>query len=237
MKAMIFAAGLGTRFKPWTDLHPKALAPINGKSLRQRNVEYLQSFGIRDVIVNIHHFGGQVMSEIKKNQGWGSAISISDEQDAVLETGGGLKKAAWFFDDGPFVVINADILTDLYLPGMMKAHKASNALATLAVTDRKSSRFFLFNSSDELCGWTNTKTGALKIATLSDGLREKAFSGIHVISPEIFPLMQQTGKFSIVDTYLELIPDQLIKGFDHSGGKLIDVGKPEAVGLAERMFM
>lgn len=237
MKAMIFAAGLGTRFKPWTDLHPKALAPINGKSLLQRNIEYLQTAGIREVIVNIHHFGEQIVSEIKKNQGWGSSVTISDESDVVLETGGGLKKAAWFFDNGPFVVINADILTNLPLAEMIRAHQASKALVTLAVTDRPSSRFFLFNAAQELCGWTNTKTGDLRIVTLSDGLKEKAFSGIHVISPAIFPLIQQTGKFSIVDTYLDLITDQLIKGFDHSGGKLIDVGKPEAVREAERMFV
>ena len=236
MKAMIFAAGLGTRFKPWTDLHPKALALINGKSLLQRNIEYLQAFGIREVIVNIHHFGDQIIAALEKNKGWGSQVQISDERDAVLETGGGLKKAAGFFDGGPFVLMNADILTDLRLPDMIKAHASTGALVTLAVTNRKSSRFFLFNSEDELCGWTNTKTGQLIIASLSDGLKEKAFSGIHIISPEIFPLMQQTGKFSIVDTYLELIPDQLIKGFDHSGGKLIDVGKSEAVELAEQMF-
>jgi len=118
MKAMIFAAGLGTRFKPWTDRHPKALALINGKSLLERNIHYLQQFGIFEVMVNVHHFAEQIIDAIETNDAWGSRITISEEMDEVLETGGGLKKAAWFLNDGPFVLMNADILTDLRLDSL-----------------------------------------------------------------------------------------------------------------------
>ena len=142
MKAMILAAGLGTRFKPWTDQHPKALAMINRKSLLERNVHYLQQAGITDLLVNVHHFADQIIDAVETNDDWGSRITISDESDEVLETGGGLKKAAWFFtgDDQPFVLMNADILTDLDLRNMISVHKQSNSLATLAVRDRETIR-------------------------------------------------------------------------------------------------
>ena len=159
MKAMILAAGLGTRLKPWTDRHPKALAEINGKSLLQRNVEYLQTFGITDVIVNVHHFADQIINEIDRNEGWGSSIAISDETEAVLETGGGLVNAKWFFDDGDFILMNVDVLTDLDILAMRDYHQRHQPLATLAVTNRESSRYFLFDESNDLCGWRNVKTG------------------------------------------------------------------------------
>jgi NDP-sugar pyrophosphorylase family protein len=235
-KAMIFAAGLGTRFKPWTDHHPKALALINGKTLLQRNIEYLQQYGIRDIIVNVHHFADQILETLHSNKGWGSKITISDETDEVLETGGGLKKAASFFDSNPFLVMNADILTDLDLNAMIDDHYHHRPLATLAVTSRSSSRYFLFNRQDELCGWKNKKTGQERIARKDRPLVPKAFSGIHIIDPAIFSLIKQDGKFSIVDVYLELASSQVIRGFDQSGSKLIDVGKPEAVQEAEKLF-
>ena len=133
---MILSAGLGTRLKPWTDSHPKALAPVNGKSLLQRNVEYLQSYNIYDVIVNVHHFADQIISEITGNHGWGSNITISDETDVVLETGGGIQKASWYFDEAHFVVMNVDILTDLNLHDMIAAHLAADPLATIAEIGR-----------------------------------------------------------------------------------------------------
>jgi N-acetyl-alpha-D-muramate 1-phosphate uridylyltransferase len=236
MKAMIFAAGLGTRFKPWTDKHPKALAIVNGKSLLQRNVEYLQKFGITNIIVNVHHFADQITEAIKKNNGWKSNITISDETNEVLETGGGLKKASWFFDDGAFVVINSDILTDLNLQTMIDFHEQQKRLATLAVTNRNTSRYFLFDEDDELCGWRNVKTNEQKISKEKPKLIQKAFSGIHIIEPKIFPLIKQAGKFSIVDTYLELAKTETIKAFDHSNSKLVDVGKPESLIEAEKLF-
>jgi MurNAc alpha-1-phosphate uridylyltransferase len=236
MKAMILAAGLGTRFKPWTDLHPKALALVNGKSLLERNLVYLQSFGIKDVLVNIHHFAEQIRHAIIINDGWGSNITISDESDEVLETGGGLMKAASYFDEGSFILMNADILTNLDLKKMIKYHEENTPLVTLAITDRKSSRYFLFNKNEMLCGWRNAKTGEEKISIPGPVLKEKAFSGIHLISPEIFPLIHKEGKFSIVDVYLELAAAHTILGFDHSGSKLVDVGRPDAVQVAEKLF-
>jgi len=237
MKAMIFSAGLGTRFKPWTDSHPKALAVVNGKSLLQRNIEYLASFNIKDIIINVHHFPDQITDTIKKNKGFGSNITISDEHDEVLETGGGLMKAKDFFDEKEaFVLMNVDILTDLNLGRMIKRHNSSNGLATLAVTKRKTTRYFLFDELETLCGWKNIITREQKISKEAPKFFKKAFSGIHVISPEIFSLIKLKGKFSMVDVYLKLCKTYTINGFDHSISKFIDVGKPESVALAEEIF-
>jgi N-acetyl-alpha-D-muramate 1-phosphate uridylyltransferase len=236
MKGMILAAGLGTRFKPWTDKHPKALAMVNGKSLLERNILYMQSAGIRDVIVNVHHFADQIRHAIIVNDGWGSNISISDETGEVLETGGGLKKAESFLRDNSFLLMNADILTDMDLLSMIRFHHENKPLASLAVTQRQSSRHFLFDKSDRLAGWENSKTGEKKLPLPGRDLIAKAFSGIHIISPEIFPLIHREGKFSIVDVYLELTVSNKILGFDHTGTKLVDVGKPESVAVAEELF-
>ena len=236
MTAMILAAGLGTRFKPWTDSHPKALAVINGKSLLQRNVEYLQSAGIFDVVVNVHHFADQIEDAIIQNKGWGSNIIISDERDVVLETGGGLMKASRWLNDDAFVLMNVDILTGLDLLKMIAGHRKLMPLATLATTNRKTSRYFVFDHLDDLCGWVNVKTGEEKMMRQTADRRLKAFSGIHVIDPKIFSLVKFEGKFSMVDVYLSLAGEEVIKSFDHSDTSFIDVGKPEAVAQAERMF-
>lgn len=233
---MILAAGLGTRFKPWTNHHPKALAVINGKSLLQRNIEYLQAAGISDVVVNVHHFADQIISTVEKNNGWGSRVIISDERDQVLETGGGLVKASPHLMEGTFVLMNVDILTGLNLKAMISAHQQFMPLATLATTQRKTSRYFLFDHLDNLCGWINTKTGEEKIIRATADKNQKAFSGIHIIEPEIFSLIPQHGKFSMVDVYLSLAGKKIIKSFDHSDTPFIDVGKPEKVSVAEEMF-
>jgi len=233
---MIFAAGLGTRFKPWTDKHPKALALVNGKSLLERNIQYLQQFGITELIVNVHHFADQVTEELKKNNGWKSNVTISDERNELLETGGGLKKANWYFGDGAFVAMNVDMLTDLDLQSMINFHRHNKPLATLATTNRKTSRYFLFDEDDQLCGWRNVNTNEQKISIEKHDLVQKAFSGIHIIEPRIFSLIKQTGKFSIVDTYLDLAKTETIKGFDHSSSKLIDVGKPASLIEAGKLF-
>jgi len=235
---MILAAGLGTRLKPFTDKHPKALAMVNNKTILQRNIRYLASFEINTIIINIHHFADQIISFIKKNKGFGSNISFSDERDEVLETGGGIKKAAWFFEkqNKPFVVMNVDVLTDMNLNAMISLHQTNKPLATLAVSSRKTSRYFLFNEQNILCGWKNVKTGEEKISRQSSKYIEKAFSGIHIISPEIFPLIKMEGKFSMVDVYLELAKAHSIQAFDHSGSRFIDVGKPESILEAAQIF-
>jgi len=235
-RAMILAAGLGTRFKPWTDIHPKALASVNGKTLLQRNIEYLQRFGIREVVVNVHHFAGQILGALEANKGWGSYYSVSDETGEVLETGGGLKKARPLLEDAPFVLMNVDILTDMDLGEMIRYHSENKPLASLAVTERKTSRYFLFNDNNELSGWQNIQTGQEKIARPGSALYPKAFSGIHLIDPSIFSLIRQSGKFSMVDVYLDLAPHHRILGYDHSGSRLVDVGRTESLAQAEKLF-
>jgi NDP-sugar pyrophosphorylase family protein len=236
MRGMILAAGLGTRFKPWTDHHPKALAVVNGKTLLQRNIEYLQRAGIFEVVVNVHHFAEQIVEAIEKNEGWGSKILTSDESDVVLETGGGLMKASNFLKDDSFVLMNVDILTTLDLSAMIAAHRKLMPLATLATTDRKTSRYFVFDHLDNLCGWMNVKTGEEKMMRAVSERRERAFSGIHIVDPRIFSLIRQEGKFSMVDVYLSLAAEEIIKSFDHSDTAFIDVGKPDSVAEAEKIF-
>jgi NDP-sugar pyrophosphorylase family protein len=241
MQALIFSAGLGTRFKPWTDTHPKALALVNGKSLLQRNIEYLQSFGIRDVIVNVHHFAEQVEQAIVENDGWGSNVLVSDEREVVLETGGGLLKAKPLFTPGqPFVTSNADILTNLDINKLITFHKEKRALISFGITNRQSSRYLLFDESNRLCGWRNTKTGEERISIPKEGLIQKAYSTVVVFEYDIFRMMEEkgfSGKFSLIDVYLSLAAEHLIMGYDHSGGNLVDVGKPESVAVAEALFI
>jgi N-acetyl-alpha-D-muramate 1-phosphate uridylyltransferase len=236
LKGMIFAAGLGTRFKPWTDKHPKALAMVNGKPLLQHNIEYLQKQGITDIVVNVHHFADQVEEAIIANNGWGANVSISDERDQVLETGGGLKKATAFLQDEPFVVINVDVLTDMDLAAMIHQHQQLKPLATLAVSDRTTSRYFLFDHFNDLCGWRNISTGEERFSRTTADAIQKAFSGVHIIEPRIFSLITESGKFSMVELYLRLSASEIIKAFDHTGSKFIDVGKPASVQEAEEMF-
>lgn len=240
MKAMILAAGLGTRLKPWTDHHPKALALVNGKSLLQRNIEYLQQFGITEVLVNVHHFADQIIDAVEKNKGWGSTITVSDETDEVLETGGGLKKAGWYFEGTTaFVLMNVDILTSFDMRAMIEAHQSSKPFATLAISERKTSRYFLFDTTQRLRGWRNVQTGEEKpdgISTIIPDLKEMAFSGMHIIDPLLLTLMERNGKFSMVDVYLDLCNNHTILGYDHTGAELVDVGKPENISKAEQIF-
>ena len=237
MKAMIFAAGLGTRFKPWTDHHPKALAPVNGKSLLQRNVEYLQQYNIYEVIVNVHHFAEQIVAAIEKNKGWGSRLQISDETDAVLETGGGLLKARPLLEGSePFITLNADFLTDLNLHHLLAYHQRRQGIISLGVTTRRSSRHFLLDDDKRLCGWINNQTGEKRIAIDKPQLHPMAYSCVAVFEPQIFGLIPQRGKFSLVDTYLSLAAAHPIYGYDHTGDRLVDVGKPESVAVAEELF-
>ena len=238
MKAMILAAGFGTRLKPFTDKHPKALAPVNGKSLLQRNIEYLLRYGYDEIIVNVHHFADQIIDVVKLNNGWGAKISFSDETDAILETGGGLKRAAHFFEHSneAFLLMNVDILTDLDLHAMRKTHQEKKPLATLAVRNRETSRYLLFNEENELVGWRNASTNEEKIARVADNYHPKAFSGVHLIEPKLLKLITQEGKFSMIDVYLNLAKEHIIRGFDHSDSKMIDVGKPESIEKAEKLF-
>ncbi len=255
MQTMIFSAGLGTRFKPWTDTNPKALALVNGKSLLQRNIEYLQQFGVKDIIVNVHHFADQIDAAIVENDGWGSNIMVSDERDELLDTGGGLLKAKELFTPGErFMTCNVDILTDLDISKLLKFHDEHKALITFGVTDRTTSRYLLFDKHARFSGWRNTKTGEERIPTKSfitkaadttkgeamrSSLVEKAYSCVVVFEYDIFRLIKEsgfTGKFSLIDVYLTLAADHLIKGYDHTGDRWVDVGRLESVAIAELIF-
>ena len=243
MKAMILAAGLGTRLKPFTLYHPKALALVNGKSLLQRNIEYLQSYGITEVVVNVHHFADQIIQAVKDNHGWGSTVLISDESDEVLETGGGVLRAESFFaKESSVLVMNADILTTLNLHSFIEADlhhvaKYPNCVATLAVTNRTSSRNLLFGLQNQLIGWCNNTTQEFKwVESEWSEYTPKAFSGIQIIHDNYFKHIKLSGKFSLIDAYLSFGLSMPILSYDHSQDILLDVGKPENVEKAALLF-
>jgi NDP-sugar pyrophosphorylase family protein len=226
MKAMILAAGLGTRLKPFTDTHPKALYAVNGKTLLENSLLHLRSAGIKEVIINVHHFAYQIVDFLHLNNNFGMMLEISDETVELLDTGGGLKKASWFFKDCDCVIVrNVDILSDLDLNSMAASHLQTGSLATLAVRDRETSRYFLFNQDMDLCGWENRKTGERKISVESANLAPLAFSGIQIFDPAVFPLITESGKFSLTELYLRLAKDQMIKGYLETNRIWDDVGK------------
>jgi NDP-sugar pyrophosphorylase family protein len=238
-KAMIFAAGLGTRLKPFTNSHPKALAVVGGKTLLQRNLEYLMGFGIQHIVINTHHFADQINEFVLTHKDLAINIVISYEIDGPFETGGGLAFAAPLLNhsDHPFVVMNVDMLTDLDLNGMFEFHQKIQPLATLAVTKRKSSRQLLLSDEMSLVGWKNKSTEEFRwVKGEVEGSTGYSFSGIHIIQPAIFNMMPSSGVFSMIDVYLNCAASNLIIGFDHSGDRIIDVGKPESIAEAEELF-
>lgn len=236
MKAMIFAAGMGTRLKPFTDSHPKALAQVNGVPLLERNIKYLQGYGINDFVINIHHFGGQILAFLAENDNFGANIEISNESEELLETGGGLLFAKRFLEnEKTFLIMNVDILTDLNISNFIRLHETKGAMITLAVSDRDSSRKLLFNDNMYLKGWKNLKDNKKKVVGGIFKLRELAFSGVHCVNSEIFEKMTRTGKFSIMDEYMDLMKEDIIIGYQHTSN-LIDVGKPESIAEAEKLF-
>lgn len=236
MKALIFAAGKGTRLKPFTDHHPKALAKVNDVPLLERNIKYLQSYGINDFVINVHHFGNQIVDFLKSNNNFNAKIEISDESEELLETGGGLVFAKRFLDHGEdFIIMNADILTEININDLVEYHKKMKDFATLAVSDRESSRKLLFNDEFVLRGWLNVQTGEQRLAEFNKGFKPYAFSGVHCINPRIFDKIKRTGKFSVMEEYLDLMQTEQIHGFLHDR-ILIDVGRPESVTVAERYF-
>jgi len=238
-KAMIFAAGLGTRLQHLTSDKPKALVEFKGKTFLENSLNYLSSYGITDVIINVHHFANKVIQFLDENNNFGMRITISDESDALLDTGGGLLKAAPFFkDEESFLVYNVDIVTDLNLTNLYNNHSDSKAIATLAVRKRETSRYLLFDDDNVLNGWENIKTGEVRMSrNNATNLNRFAFSGIHIINTNIFNLINSTGKFSIIDTYLNLATKHKISSFDHSETLWFDLGKPENILEAEKMFL
>ena len=236
MKAMIFAAGMGTRLQPFTDNHPKALAQVNGVPLLERNIKYPQSYGINDFVINIHHFGGQILAFLAENDNFGANIEISNESDELLETGGGLLFARRFLEnEKTFLIMNVDILTDLNITNFINIHELKGGMVTLAVSDRDSTRKLMFNDKMYLKGWKNLTTNKKTVVGGIFKLRELAFSGVHCVNSEIFTKITRTGKFSIMDEYLDLMKEDIIIGYQHTAN-LIDVGKPESVAEAEKLF-
>ena len=236
MKAMVFAAGLGTRLRPLTNDRPKALVEIAGHTLLEITLRRLASFGIRDVIVNVHHFAGMVVDYLKKNNNFGLRIEISREE-VLLDTGGGLKKAAWFFQQDsstePFLIHNADVISAIDLAKMAQQHRDSGSLATLAVQDRPTSRYLLFNDQNHLCGRRAGHNGTPEMVRPAEKFSALAFSGIHVISPRLLPLMTEDGVFSIITTYLRLAAEgETISAFHADEYYWRDLGKPENIAQA-----
>lgn len=243
MKAMIFAAGLGTRLKPLTDHSPKALVPIGGKPILEHIILRLKKFGYTDITINIHHFGQQIIDFVQANQSFGVTIHFSDERGALLDTGGGIQKARPFLDgDEPILVHNADILTDVNLLEIYNYHLQANSEATLLISQRNTSRYLLFDHSLQLHGWINKTTGETRPEDFvpdDDIHHPYAFGGIHVFSPSLFHFMEAEnwqGKFSIIPFYLSICHKTAIKGYVSSGYYWFDIGKPETLATAETMF-
>lgn len=237
-KAMIFSAGLGTRLFPYTENTPKALVKINNKTFLEVVIRKFIKIGVRDIVVNVHHFPNQIIKFLKDNNNFGINITISDERDQLLDTGGGIKEASWFFDDGnPFFVHNVDVLTDLDLNKMMQSHLESKALATLAVRKRETSRYLLFDNNKVLGGWENISTGEKIIINELPEMQRLAFSGVHIIDPSIFDDLTEKGKFSIITAYLRLAANYKIVAFEHTDSYWMDVGTPEKLNEAKSSYL
>jgi len=235
---MIFAAGLGTRLLEETSNKPKALVEIGGKTLLQRAIEKLKNEGVDEIVVNVHHFSKLVIQFISEND-FDIPIHISDESGKLLDTGGGLKKAARYFDDNsPIIIYNVDILSSLNIKNLAVEHKKSGALATLVVRNRTTQRYFKFDNEKRLVGWLNKKTGESKISIPDnfESSTEMAFSGIHIVQPELFRLMPDEDRFPIINVYLELAKTYVIKGYFDNSDLWMDVGKPEQLAEARRLF-
>jgi NDP-sugar pyrophosphorylase family protein len=238
MKAFIFAAGLGTRLKPYTDNCPKALVPLNGQPLIWHTINNLKKFGIDEVVVNVHHFS-QMLIDYLGSIDWGITITISDESDYLLDTGGGLLMAKPFLEGTePFIAINVDIISSVNLNNVIEFHNEHNSLATLVVRKRPTGRQFFFDENFQLTGWKNFESGEEKISTENfNKSHPLAFSGIHVISPSIFNQITETGKFSIVDLYLRLAKENRITGFEDTSDFWLDLGKPGQIAIGEEFLI
>ena len=244
MKAMIFAAGIGSRLRPITDSIPKALVPVGGVPMIQRTLLRLKDAGFNDVTINIHHLGQQIIDFLQQNDNFGMDIHISDERDKLLDTGGGILKARHFLEgDEPFLVHNVDILSDIDLGHVYESHVQSGADATLLVSDRITTRKLMFDKDARLHGWINKTSGEVKPAGVVMNLelyQELAFEGIHVISPTIFNFMGEgtewLGNFSIIPFYLSVCQQLHLRGYELKGITWFDIGKPETLQKANEYY-
>lgn len=242
MKAMIFAAGLGTRLRPLTDNCPKALVEVGGVPMLQRVITHLSDCGFDQIVVNVHHFGEMIMEFLRANNNFGLDMAVSDERGELLDTGGALVKARQLLDGSePFLVHNADILTDINLGTMMAAHKGSGRGATLLVSRRDTSRYLLFDKAGRLHGWTNVKSGEKIPTSINPADYERgAFGGIHVVEPRLLAMMCRycpEGPFPIVPFYVQACSDELIGAYTpEEDYQWFDIGKPATLAEAEKYF-
>lgn len=240
MKAMVLAAGLGTRLRPLTHDRPKALVEVAGHTLLEITLKRLRDFGVSEVIINLHHFADMVQAYLKANNNFGLHIEISREDGGLLDTGGGLKKAAYFFQRGagsqePFFLHNVDVISDIDLAQMLTYHIERKALATLAVQDRETSRYLFFDDSLELCGRRAGREGQPQLVRHATHPQALAFSGIHIISPRFLAMMTEQGVFSIIDSYLRLASEgEKILGFRADRYYWRDLGRAEQVAEAAK---
>lgn len=239
MKAMIFTAGIETRLLPKPDENPQALVRINGEPWLGLLIRRLGDSGFSEIILNVHHFATRIKDFLKKENFPGIRIEISDETDLMLDTGGGLKKVSWFFDDKkPFLLYNLEVLSDIDLAALYRDHLGAGALATLVVRKRESARFLLFNNNMELCGWENIETRESRIVRSGSAkLVPFAFSRIQVVSPPIFSLINEKGAFSLVELYLRLAATHNIRGYPDNESIWMDLGKKEGIIEAERLYL
>ncbi len=235
---MIFAAGLGSRLKPLTDNIPKALAVVAGKTLLERAVLHLASQGVTYIVINIHHHAEQIIQFVQSHSNFGLDINFSDESDELLDTGGGLLKAEkHFIGTEPFVIMNADVISNINLNKMLDFHRQNDALVTLAMRNRaESSRQLLFDIDGFLCGKVDRNKGIKILYSSDENIKELAFSGIHIVSPKWFELNKVSGKFSIIESYLELCQNNKIISYAHNEDYWFDVGSIEKLTEAESFF-
>ena len=252
MKAMIFAAGLGTRLKPLTDTLPKALVPLAGKTLLQWQIERLKAAGITDIVVNVHHFPDMIINYLRENDNFGCRIAVSDERDMLLETGGGLRQAKSLLlgsgsresgnNDEPILVCNVDILSNIDIPTLLRAYNPDE-MGMVVVSSRDTQRYLLFDYDNRLRGWTNIATGEVR-GPLSDNhypianTRKLAFSGMQVLNPRIFEVMEKVvaekgEKFSLIDLYLSIAEKEILRAFIPENYRMMDVGKINQLSEAE----
>ncbi len=239
MKAMVLAAGLGTRLRPLTNDRPKALVEVAGRTLLEIALSRLRSFGVREVIINVHYFADLILQFLKANNNFGMRIEISRE-DVLLDTGGGLKKAGYFFNeapDEPFILHNVDVISSIDLGSMVEFHRSHHALATLAVQNRKTSRYLIFDEQLQLCGRRAGEDGEVEMVRASPHPQALGFAGIHVISPRLIPLMLEPGVFSIINSYVRLAGEGVkILGWRADEYYWRDVGKPADLKQVARDF-
>ena len=250
MKAMIFAAGLGTRLKPLTDNMPKALVPLAGKTLLQWQIERLKAAGITDIVVNVHHFPDMIINYLRENNNFGCNIAISDERDMLLETGGGLRKAKELLTSSPnspiasspILICNVDILSNIDLPTLLNAYNPDE-MGVVVVSERDTQRYLLFDEENRLCGWTNIATGEIRPASLASSpnsliASRLAFSGMQVLNPRIFDCMDEVvekkgDKFSLIDLYLHITEKEILRAYIPENYRMMDVGKIAQLSEAE----